>query len=253
MWLVLCDANDASARWAAARLQTRLRGAVERFTAGELALAEFGEHRIDGSRTTLRFRVEGRPAVDGAAVDGVLNRLCAVPHGHWRRASDEDRAYVQQEMAAFTLSWLHALPCPVINRPSPQGLCGRWRQESEWVVLARRAGLPVGPYRLASTDDLDATRGERRLVRPGMDLRTAVVIGSRTVGAMPEALVPGCLRLAGLAETDLIGIDFAVDAGGAWTFAGAHPMPDLRAGGDAVVDGLVDVLDRSATTAREAA
>lgn len=257
MWLVLCDANDVSARWAAASLKTRVPGTLELFTADELALAEFGEHRIDGPHATLRFRADDRAEVDGALVDGVLNRLCAIPHAHWRRASSYDRDYVQQEMAAFTLSWLHALRCPVVNRPTPQGLCGHWRQESEWVVLAHRAGLPVGPYRHASTDAVDPAKGERRLVGNGIGVTTMLVIGDRAIGAVPADVAPGCVRLAALAATDLLGVDFVVDERGAWRFAGANPMPDLRAGGDAAIDALVGTLTRTdigtAIAGREAA
>ena len=39
----------------------------------------------------------------------------------------------------------------------------------------------------------------------------------------------------------LLGVDFFAGAGG-WWFAGASPLPDLRAGGDALCRRLLDLL-----------
>ena len=32
-------------------------------------------------------------------------------------------------------NWLNALPGPLLNQPTPQGLCGNWRHPSAWAVL----------------------------------------------------------------------------------------------------------------------
>jgi hypothetical protein len=46
------------------------------------------------------------------------------------------------------------------------------------------------------------------------------------------------VRLARLADTDLIGIDLDRHADGSLTFADATPQPDLRIGGTALLDQL---------------
>lgn len=243
MWLVLSDAHDASALWAHAKLKRRGLRAIEFVSAEQLALSTFTEHRLDGMRSTLRFRTEAGLQVDGDRLDGVVNRLYTVPVAHWRSAPRVDQDYVQQEMAAFFLSWIHALPCAVVNRPTPQGLCGQWRQESEWVVLARSAGLAVAPYRQSSRDRIDEMKGEKRLVPAGAHVATAVVVGRRVVGLpLAPAIAAACVRLAELASVHLLGVDFVVDPRGTCNFVGANPMPDLRVGGDALIEALLDDL-----------
>ncbi len=246
MWLVLCDAHDAAAAWAGQQLRAHGLQPLEILSADQLALSDFQEHRLEG-RTgwTLRLRTEAGLQIDGASLQGVLNRLYTVPIGHWRQAPEADQSYVQQELVAFFLSWLFALRCPVINRPTPQGLCGQWRMESEWASLARQAGLPVAPYRQSSRDRIDEARGARRLVPQGALVGTTVVMGGRTFGPpLPEALSQACVRLADLSRTALLGIDFVRHEQQAWSFGGASPTPDLRIGGTALVTALLDALTR---------
>ncbi|MFT7774571.1 hypothetical protein [Roseateles sp.] len=246
MWLVLCDAHDAAAAWAARQLSACGLQPLEVLSADQLALSDFQEHRLEGRHGwTLRLRTEAGLQVDGASLQGVLNRLYTVPIAHWRQAPEADQAYVQQELVAFFLSWLHALRCPVINRPTPQGLCGPWRMESEWAWLARRAGLPVATYRQTSRDRIDEARGVRRLVPQGALVGTALVTCGRTFGlALPPTVSEACLRLAELSGTSLLGIDFVGHEQQAWSFAGASPTPDLRLGGEALIATLMDALTR---------
>jgi hypothetical protein len=131
----------------------------------------------------------------------------------------------------------------VINRPTPQGLCGRWRSEAEWVCLAQRAGLPVGPYRASSFDRVDEMRGEKRLLTPSASTRTIIVAnGTATEASAPDPVKTACVAFAKEAETDLLGLDFIDGAAGPWTFVGANPMPDLRWGGPALIDAIVEAL-----------
>jgi hypothetical protein len=129
-------------------------------------------------------------------------------------------------------------------------LCGQWRQESEWAWLARQAGLPVPAYRQHSSQRIDETRGERRLVPAGAAISRVVVAGKRVFGPpMSPQLAAGCVRLAALADTHLLGVDFFDDAAAGVRFAGANPTPDLRVGGEA----LIDALARDLSEQREAA
>ena len=243
MWLVLCDANDASATLVFQALRARGIAPLELITADALALAEEWEHRIEGDAASVRVRLGDGRTFEGGALRGVLNRLFTAPTWHWRAAAKADQEYVQQELIAFFLSWLNALPCPVINRPTPQGLCGRWRSEAEWVCLAQRAGLPVAPYRASSLDRIDEMRGEKRLLVPGASTRSVIVVNGTVAGtSVPDELKDACAAFAKEAETELIGLDFIDGAAGPWTFVGANPMPDLRWGGPALIDALVEAL-----------
>jgi len=236
MWLVLCDAGDVSALWAFQEMRSRGVAPLELLTADDLALADYWEHRVGAAGASIRFRA-GPLEVRGDKLRGVLNRLYTVPMPHWRRKEKADRDYVQQEMVALFLSWLHALPCPVINRPAPQGLCGAWRTESEWAWLAAQAGLAVAPYRQSSRDGIDEMKGQRRLIAPGAMVHTVIVAGDATAGAAaPPPVLAACRRLAALAGTELLGVDFIAGAAGPWSFAGASAMPYLASGGAPLMD-----------------
>lgn len=242
MWLVLCDANDASAFWVWQEMRSRGIAPLELITADDLALADSWEHRIGKGGASIRFRA-GALEIDGERLHGVLNRLYTVPVPHWRSKEKADRDYVQQELVALFLSWLHALPCPVINRPTPQGLSGQWRCESEWVWLACRAGLAVAPYRQSSQDRIDEMKGERRLIPADAVVQTVIVAGDAAAGAAaPLPVVAACRRLAEIAGTELLGVDFIAGAAGPWTFAGASPMPFLTPGGQPLIELLCDRL-----------
>ncbi|MGE5337729.1 MAG: hypothetical protein ACM3PU_07865 [Gemmatimonadota bacterium] len=243
MWLVLCDRSDASALWAYQALRARGLAPLELVTADALALGDRLEHRLAGSRTTVSLRAVGGLRIDGDQLSGVLNRLYTVPVDPWRNAAQADRDYVQQELVALYLSWLYALPCPVLNRPTPQGLCGRWRSESEWVWLALQAELPVAPFRQSARDGVDELKGQRRLIAPGQMVLSVIVVGDAvTGGPAPPRIAAACRRLARLADAELLGIDFVVGAAGPWTFAGASPMPDLMSGGNEFIGALIRVL-----------
>ena len=80
-------------------------------------------------------------AYTAAASAAILNRLIAPPETLVAQSVPGDREYAHQELTALYLSWLNAIPAPVLNRPTPQGLAGRWRHASEWAVAADEAGL----------------------------------------------------------------------------------------------------------------
>jgi hypothetical protein len=57
----------------------------------------------------------------------------------------------------------------------------------------------------------------------------------------PE-LASSCTALAARTGTPLLGVTLAVEADGQPWFAGATPLPDLRLGGDPLLDGLARAL-----------
>src|SRR5205807_5207597 len=112
------------------------------------------EHRVT-SAGDASFAIDlgdGRTLSSAQRV-GVLNRLSFVPTERLDRVAGADRDYAVQEMNALFLSWLHALPGPVVNRATPQGLGGNWRHRSAWTALASEVGLSAAPYRQSCADD----------------------------------------------------------------------------------------------------
>ena len=243
MWLVLCEMQDLPAQWAYRGLMARGVEPIELLTSTILARAISWEHTLgaEEARTTITL-ADGR-RVSSTTIRGTLNRLVTAPSAFLPLALPSERAYASQELSAFYLSWLHALPGPVLNRPTPRGLSGAWRRLSEWASLAARAGLPVSSYSVTDHDDTGTLPFQSSLAPPGMPVRTVLLVADRVVdSAVPAAIAEGCQRLGRLADTSLLGIDFAESTVGYWTFVGATPLPDLRKGGEALLDMLAATL-----------
>jgi hypothetical protein len=124
MWLVLCSATDHAAHWAYGELCRAGLWPVEIVAEDTLAMPLSFEHRLGERGVRTRLEVAGGLVIDSGTVEGVLNRVTSVPARHLQLASPAERDYAHVELNALWLSWLHALPVPVLNRPSPSGLCG---------------------------------------------------------------------------------------------------------------------------------
>lgn len=237
MILVLCNEADASALWAADALRRRGH-ALRIVTDRDLADAESWNHRLGRASADCEIRLTGRDVLRVSDMRGVLNRLSFLPAAWLRRHGGPDRDYAVQEMHAFYLSWLYALPGPVLNPPTPQGLAGNWRHASAWTALAVRAGLPVKTFRQTSADDPAAAW------QPAPAPARLYVAGDRVVGRgdLVGAHRAACVRLSQAAGARLLGIDFAPDAAGRWRVTGASVMPDLIGGGEALADALEEAL-----------
>lgn len=238
MILVLCEETDAPALWAADALQRRgLSPTV--LTGADLACVRGWRHRIGAGGVDISLHFD-HGTLDGRDVRSVLNRLSFVPRAWTGAVGGPDREYAGQEMFAFYLSWLHALPEPKLNPPTPQGLCGNMRHPSAWVALAARAGLPVRPFRGNSVEDPAAAW--RMQLDPAAS--TVFAVGSTVVGcdALARPYGAACLRLAKAAGCPLLGMDFARDATGAWRMISASVSPDLMRGGEPLADALAAAL-----------
>jgi hypothetical protein len=241
MKLVLCSSNDVSAHWAFNGLKRRGVDGLEIVYSESLPFSLTWEHRLNDRGAMIRITLPDGRLIDGDEVDGMLNRMMMVPALPAHHSPDAD--YANQEFSALFLSWLYSIPGPVINRATPQGLCGQWRHISEWVWLAGRAGLPVQPYRQSSSDQINEMITERRLFPYGTPTRTLIAVNDVVCGAeLPLEAQNGCTRLTRLAGTSLLGIELAQTQKQDWVFAGATPMPDLRYGGEAFLNQLASAL-----------
>jgi uncharacterized protein (DUF433 family) len=103
----------------------------------------------DLGRPGWEFRPQD-PAGGTAVVDGqrvrvkdlraVLTRRPAVLAEELGRIDPGDRIYVAAETNAFLVAWLSALPCAVVNRPTPRSLCGPAWDALHWRAAAARVG-----------------------------------------------------------------------------------------------------------------
>jgi hypothetical protein len=146
---------------------------------------------IEGQRVAarkLRAVITRRPAVVAEELD-------------WIEASD--RGYVAAEMNAFLVAWLTALPCPVLNRPSPRSLTGPAWGPIQWAAAAAQVGV--------------AWSSERN-----NDMHDVVVCAGDCVGARSAGEEVAARALAEAAGVELLGVRFS--ASGA---CAATPMPSL--------------------------
>lgn len=234
-WLVLASEQDASARWAAEQLQMLGLSPLTFVTDTDLAGAIW-RHQVgnDVARTVVEL-ADGR-VIDTRSIHGTLNRLSHVPPGMVAGIAFDDRSYAHQEISALVLSWLAALPGPVVNSATPRGLCGAWRSPAEWALLAHEAGLEARPISWPP-EEISHLRGWSYL-SPGSE--NSIVIGKAVFSEneLSADTISACIRLAELASTSVLGLSLD-DV----TLTGVTPLPDLRSGGQDLIAALAHVLE----------
>jgi hypothetical protein len=223
MWLVLAEAGDEAAAWAAEGLWRRGLRPLRLLTGYELSAGTIWEHRLDaaGVRTRLQLR-DGTEVVD-TDLRGVLNRLTGryVPPSP---VCAEDADYAACEYNALLLSWLTSLPCPVLNRPGPVGMAAGNRSPMQWRREAQRVGLPPAP-----PDECSMSH-------------TVFAVAGQLAGDNHgnNAITTACARLSRSLGATIIAIELS--AGPRPGFRYATQLPDLRSGGPALLDVIVEEL-----------
>lgn len=166
--------------------------------------------------------VAGR-IVRTADIRGVLVRRPAVLAEELTCIDRRDRSYVAAEVNAFLVAWLHALNCPVVNRPGARSLCGPAWNRLQWKAACARERITW-----VDTDDTDDA-----------DVRDVVVCGDRTLFAKTRAQTRAARHLARITNATLLGVRFRGDA-----VAGVSGTPSL--GAEEVRAALLPVLSSDA-------
>jgi hypothetical protein len=206
-------------------------------TADSLSFDAVWEHRIGTDRVIVDITLSDGRRIRSEALRGVINRLQQVPTDAMVLMHSSEYDYVYHEMNTFFMSWLSALPQPVLNRPKPGGLSGGSPHISEWIWLASRAGLPTPEYVYTDQDYLRVNSGYASAIQ------TVFVVDHSLIGQTASSdMNRSCIRLAELSGIELLGIDFTIGPNETWSFAGATSYPDLRIGGADLLDALADIL-----------
>jgi hypothetical protein len=243
-WLILCHSTDASALWAARGLQRRLDGRVDVVTPELLAFATLLEHRIGGDGQLVRIQLADGRVIRSEQLRGVVNRIVSPWVEHWRSKGPSDAEYVMAEAAAFHLGWLSALTVPVLNPPSPSSLAGAFVRPGEVRSIAFEMGIGCEPFTRSTRDgkgaDVDDASWHLRAAN-------AVVVARRVFGIrMTSSLKERCVRLSDALGTPLLGLTFRPNPAGEPSLEHATPLPDLRVGGEALMDVLAGRLAEGA-------
>ncbi|MDQ2773921.1 MAG: hypothetical protein M3Y57_03180 [Acidobacteriota bacterium] len=244
MWRIFSSYNDRTARWAYQGLSTLGLRPLHFVSTESLVNTRVWEHRVGVDGTSIRITLPTGDTVSSSDIKGVLNRISAPALAHIKHAVKADGDYANSELTAFYLSWLHSLPCRVLNRATPQGLCGRWRHNSEWVALAAATGFPVLPYR-QSCQDAEG-RGYEPLMPSDQQGKSVIVLNGKLFGAeVTQQIERSCIRLAEMAGMDSMGITLAAMPKGTHVFAGASMMPLLELGGTPLLEHLLQTFGTS--------
>lgn len=241
MWVVLCEVNDLAALWAYQGLIDKGLQPLELISSQALSYALKWDHQVGSEIVNVKIQLTNDKMLDGSEIKGVLNRLVVVHTEHLARFPD--REYAMQEYNALFLSWLNSIPARVINRAVPYGLSGQWRHLSEWIWMASKSGLYTPKFR-QSSDIYNNTHTEPEFqAADGLDHREVIVACGHVIGSeLPDNISKGSKRLSDISGTDLLGIRFAVDSSENWIFESATPLPDLRLGGDELIEILAKSL-----------
>lgn len=137
--------------------------------------------------------VAGGEILATTEVDAVLVRRPAVAAEELGWLAPPDRSYGAAELNAFLVCWLSALPCPVLNRPSPTSLAGPGWSQLHWRLAAGRVGFrwsaePVAGATAAGTG------------------RDVVVCGSSVHGALDSGEAGRARALSAQSGAALVGL-----------------------------------------------
>jgi hypothetical protein len=204
----------------ASRLDTAARSLVDSWSRAGCALLSAEDLGTTGWSFRVADPAGGTAVVAGERVPvrkirAVLTRRPAIVAEELRWIDPADRGYVAREANAFLIAWLHAIPCPVINRPTATSLAGPAWSPLHWAAAAARAGVAWGPR---SDDD---------------GVHEVTVCAGACAGARSCEEAARARALADAAGVSLLGVHFA----GAHA-CGATTMPDLS--GHEVRDALLE-------------
>jgi hypothetical protein len=179
--------------------------------------------------------VELIAAIDGKRVrqdeiEGVITRLGYVSENELGHIVAEDRPYVAAEMHAFLFAFLEALPCGIVNPPSPSCLYGPNMRALQWRRLVRELGIPV-------ERDFRAV-GAGPNSYPCIDV---TVIGEYAIGNPPRCALRWTQQLAERVGVPYLTARFA-DVQGSLCFSGADTYPNIKS--EEIACTLVDSFRR---------
>ncbi len=257
-FLILAHAGDATAAQVAARLRQRHPPDETRLVLlEEIVSASRWTHTLNGAKADTILTLHDGTEIRRDEIGIVFNRLQYVDLSQFALSAAADREYAVMEMFALLLSWLKALPCPIVNRLSSQNLSGPTHSSLAWQQLAGKAQLPTARIRLTSSlrryaapDLVPLPVGPAAfgnvpawLSEPVGEGRASVfVAGEQVLGDVPEQLKRGCLKLAALSGYEILVVNFAsASTNGGWKFNGIDPCPAVTHG--SVIEAIVNLLE----------
>jgi hypothetical protein len=246
MWLILTEPYDDTGTWLAEGLRPLTSEAVVHLTTRDLTQRARVCQVVADGESWFRVTVENGRTIDSRTLNGVVNRICALPPGLALRLHDPLRDSAQRNFGLPLLRMLHDVAGPVLNRPTAQGISGDFRLDFEWAALANQVGLPRAPARPAWPPARVPDRSHTNM--SASDIVPVAVIGDQVLvldnvdTRLPGNVIASCRRLAALSRTSLLGLDLMRSSPGEWKFLRANPRVNLVPGGAEVLTAVARAL-----------
>lgn len=270
-FLILAEMSDPTALEVFAWLRLRHSdNSVLRLTSEEVCDASTYNHRLCECEASSRMRIADGSEIQSQNLGVVLNRLRYLSIRRFSSSREIDRDYANAEMSSFLLSWLAAMPCPVVNPPSSIWLAGSAWHPFSLQTMAAEAGLDVLDLTSTSNARRFCPSREMRLLdfafseshgrpykaplilnQPGTFVEpvgdrevSLLVVGDRVLGQLPPELRTPSIRLVQKLGLDLAKVFFVESEGdvGSWKFAGLDPYP--QANNTVELCAIVEFLER---------
>lgn len=231
MLLIICHYDDVACHWLYAQLKA-INYPVVIVSAEMLPFLRKWEQHIAGDNHSVIMELYDKTFFDNNNIDLVINRVQYIPVEHWRSAGIAEKEYAAQEMSAFYTSWLYGLGARIYNPPKGLGLSGIYYSQTEWMVLALKAGFDINAQILSSS----FTAGKSDINHDAnLPLYSALIFDEAifTQYNYPDILRAPALQLRQLAELPLFEYRFQVSEKGKVIFISANSFPDFSAYGKA--------------------
>lgn len=236
MILIVAEPGDLAALWLRTQLGRRLANPVEVVTPARLVYAPSILQRLTSRHSDAEFRLSDGKTLRMSAVQGVINRVRAVPTAHLHAADAAERDYAASELHAFLLGWLASFDCAMLNAPAPESLSGPSPSRLSALHFAAIAGLSRRRTQVNTKEPqpLEQTPMRGTVVHFVLD---GQVIGPLLPAPMRDAMI----AFARLWGSRLVQVETVADDGRN-EFATATSLVDFPAGGDALVRAIARAL-----------
>ena len=235
MWLIFAAEYDRSAEWVYRGLSRRGLGPIHYLRPHDLLNGARIVHHLSSEGASFSISMRDGLSVQSSSIRGVFNRLQCIPCEELPAWDRQTHVAPSEELQALLFSCLSSLEVPVLPGPHWGERLPGILSRHQWVDLARCADLPVPP----------------KLDGAASSCSALVLFDDFFSTDVPDAFRPACVRLAQLAETPLVQVEFA-GGPGELVFNGVSSCPDLRPRGTPFLNALACIFERVASRSAQA-
>lgn len=237
MILIICDPSDDSALQLGGRLNSQCNDTVEVVTCEEIIYSPRFTHFLSTTSTDCPVHITRLDANNALKLSGIINRIAVPPRDHLLALTENDRDYAFQELFSALASWLSAIQCPVLNRPTAVSLSGPTYSPVAWNQMAVDAGIvpEIKAFELDRPEPVAKPTAAR-----------VIVFNNRIYGmGRRHELENACLRLSEKIGAILLEIRFSQNDLGDMEFGTATTFVDFAIGGEDLVADILSYFDQS--------